>query len=197
MGTLKLLVKKTSLLGENIFYLLKNGTPPSFVKPSGQTSGISVRGTVDLILIKIIFNYFNFYSINWSHVFFESPTILSPDPGTPRYFTVGRRYAASPSVEQRAEGMFPMASSSSSPPPSPIVLRTLPCRPVVLSRRKKPLPSPKSGRLAIAGAELRLTETGRWTRSYRRGGRFPCFSYNANNKSPSPSDKVMLSCFIS
>ncbi|PAN12250.2 hypothetical protein PAHAL_2G263100 [Panicum hallii] len=89
--------------------------------------------------------------------------------------------------------MFPMASSSSSPPPlSLIVLRTLPCRPVVLSRQKKPLPSPKSGRLAVAGAEqrlLRLTETGRWRRSYRRGGRFPCFSYNANNRSPSPSDK--------
>ena len=46
---------------------------------------------MDLILMKIIFNCFNFYSINWSHVFFESPTILSPDPGTPRYFTVGTR----------------------------------------------------------------------------------------------------------
>ena len=128
---------------------------------------------------------------------FRKPHRLNLIPGPRDAAILHRRYAASPSVEQRAEGMFPMASSSSSPPPlSPIVLRTLPCRPVVLSRRKKPLPSPKSGRLAIAGAELRLTETGRWTRSYRRGGRFPCFSYNANNKSPSPSDKVMLSCFI-
>ncbi|OEL25258.1 hypothetical protein BAE44_0013724 [Dichanthelium oligosanthes] len=80
------------------------------------------------------------------------------------------------------------SSSSSSPPLSLILLQTLPCRPVLLSRHRRPFPYPKSARTAVAGAEqrlLRLPETGRW----RRGGGFPCFSYNADNKSPPPSDK--------
>ena len=38
--------------------------PLPFVKLFGMTSGASVRGTVDLILMRNIFNYFNFYSID-------------------------------------------------------------------------------------------------------------------------------------
>ena len=48
-------------MGRNIFLLSKNESPHSFVKSLGLTSGASVRGTVDLILIKKNFNYFNFY----------------------------------------------------------------------------------------------------------------------------------------
>ena len=47
--------------GNNFFY--KKGTPPLFIKPSGLASGTSVRGTARLILVRIIFNYLNFYSI--------------------------------------------------------------------------------------------------------------------------------------
>nr|TKW33105.1 hypothetical protein SEVIR_2G211800v2 [Setaria viridis] len=89
--------------------------------------------------------------------------------------------------------MFPMASSSSSSPPlSLLLIRALPSKPLLLSRHRKPFPYPKSGRIAVARAQqrlLRLPETGRWGRSWRRGGGFPCFSYNANNESPPPSDK--------
>ncbi|EER96727.1 hypothetical protein BDA96_02G210800 [Sorghum bicolor] len=81
--------------------------------------------------------------------------------------------------------MFPMASSSLSPPPlSLILLRPLPCRPVLLSRQRKPFPTVR----VEARPEQRLQRrpvTGRW----RRGGGFACFSYNANNKTPPPSDK--------
>ena len=67
-GYVKLLVKKISLLGGNIFYLSKNGTPPPFVKPVGLTSGTSVRGMVGLILMRKFFNCFNFYSIDYWHL---------------------------------------------------------------------------------------------------------------------------------
>ena len=61
-----------TLLGGNIFYLLRNGIPPPFVKSSGLasgasvrgTSGISVRGTVGLTLVRIVSNCFNFYCID-------------------------------------------------------------------------------------------------------------------------------------
>ncbi|CAL5081425.1 unnamed protein product [Urochloa decumbens] len=81
-----------------------------------------------------------------------------------------------------------MASSSLSSPCSVMLLRALPCRPVLLSRHRKPFPSLKAGSIAVAGAEhrlLRLPETGRW----RRSEGLSCFSYNANNRSPPPSDK--------
>ena len=55
--------KKTRLLGGNIFYLLKNGTPPSFVKTFDLISGTSVRDTVGLILVRKGLKCFNFYSI--------------------------------------------------------------------------------------------------------------------------------------
>ena len=65
VGMLELLVKKkTSILGGNIFLLSKNGTPPLFVKPFGLTSGTFMRDTVGLILMRKIFNCFNFNSID-------------------------------------------------------------------------------------------------------------------------------------
>jgi hypothetical protein len=64
VGMVKLLVKKTRLLGGNIFYLSKNETPPLFVKTFGMTSGTSVRGTVGLTLMRKCFKCFNFYSID-------------------------------------------------------------------------------------------------------------------------------------
>ena len=63
-GYVKFLVKKISLLGGNIFYLSKNGTPPPFVKTFGMTSGNSVRGTVGLTLVRKYFNFYNIY-IGW------------------------------------------------------------------------------------------------------------------------------------
>ena len=53
-----------SILGGNFFLLSKNGTAPPFVKPLDLTSGIFVRGIVGLILVRNVFNYFNFYSID-------------------------------------------------------------------------------------------------------------------------------------
>ena len=55
------------LLGGNIFHLSKNGTTPSFVKTFGLTSGISVRGTVGLTLVRKGFKCFNFYRIEISY----------------------------------------------------------------------------------------------------------------------------------
>ena len=55
--------KKQVFLGGNIFYLSKNRTPPPFVKLFGLRSETSVRGMVGLILVRKIFNFFNFYSI--------------------------------------------------------------------------------------------------------------------------------------
>ena len=40
------------------------GLYPSFAKPFGMTSEFSMRGTVDQILVRKGFNYFNFYSID-------------------------------------------------------------------------------------------------------------------------------------
>nr|CAB3457045.1 unnamed protein product [Digitaria exilis] len=80
-----------------------------------------------------------------------------------------------------------MASSSSSPPLLSLII--LPCRPVLLSRHSKLFPSAKSGSIAAAGVGQRLL---RWPdNGRRRGGGFPCFSYNANNKNPIPSDKSL------
>jgi hypothetical protein len=112
-------------------------------------------------------------------------------------FTVVRRtrllFSLSIRRAESVEGMFPMASSSLSPPPlSLILLRPLPCRPVLLSRQRKPFPTVR----VEARPEQRLQRrpvTGRW----RRGGGFACFSYNANNKTPPPSDKVLLKRSIS
>ena len=53
---LELLVKKK--------YFGYGGTPPPFAKPFGLTSGTSMRGTVGLILVRKIFNCFNFNSID-------------------------------------------------------------------------------------------------------------------------------------
>ncbi|KAL6846144.1 hypothetical protein ACP4OV_023592 [Aristida adscensionis] len=86
----------------------------------------------------------------------------------------------------------PSSSSTSPPLVSPLLLRPLPCSPLLLSKHRKPFPSPRAGRVASAGAEQRLLrrpEAGRWSRSRRRGRGLACFSYNANNKKPSPSDK--------
>ncbi|KAJ1289660.1 hypothetical protein BS78_02G181600 [Paspalum vaginatum] len=86
------------------------------------------------------------------------------------------------------------SSSTSSLTLSPILLwRPLPCRPVHLSRHRKPFPSPRTCRVAVAGAEqrsLHLPLTSRWSRSrsWTRSGGFACL-YNSNNKLPSPSDK--------
>ena len=44
----------------------KTNLPLPFVKPFGLTSGASMRGTVGVILVKNIFNCFNFYSIEKS-----------------------------------------------------------------------------------------------------------------------------------
>jgi hypothetical protein len=41
------------------FSSIKIWTPPSFVKPFDLPSGTSVRSTVDLILMRKCFNYFN------------------------------------------------------------------------------------------------------------------------------------------
>ena len=43
-GYAEALVKKLYFFGRNIFFLSKNGPPPSFVKPFGLTSGTSIRG---------------------------------------------------------------------------------------------------------------------------------------------------------
>ncbi|WVZ64938.1 hypothetical protein U9M48_014381 [Paspalum notatum var. saurae] len=85
------------------------------------------------------------------------------------------------------------SSSTSSLTLSPILLRPLPFRPVHLWRHRKPFPSPRTCRVAAAGAEqrsLHLPLTSRWSRSrsWRRSGGFACF-YKSNNKLPSPSDK--------
>ncbi|PWZ13144.1 hypothetical protein Zm00014a_040036 [Zea mays] len=85
--------------------------------------------------------------------------------------------------------MFPMASSSlSSPPLSLILLRPLPCIPALLLRQRKQFPAVR----VEARSEQRLQRrpvTGQWRRSCRRGGGYACFSYNAKNKTPPPSDK--------
>ncbi|XP_048530430.1 membrane-embedded CAAX protease MroQ-like [Triticum urartu] len=84
-----------------------------------------------------------------------------------------------------------MASTSSSPL-SLVLLRPLPCRSLLLSKHRKPFPTPRTGRLAAsaaAGAQQRLLrppETGRWSRSSRSGRDFACLSYN---NPPPPSDK--------
>lgn len=86
-----------------------------------------------------------------------------------------------------------MASTSSSPL-SLVLLRPLPCRSLLLSKHRKPFPTPRTGRLAAsaaAGAQQRLLrppETGRWSRSSRSGRDFACLSYN---NPPPPSNKVM------
>lgn len=122
--------------------------------------------------------------------------LLNLIPAKPRDFTVRgtRLLFTSVSRAERAEGMFPMASPL--PPLSLILLRPLPCRPVLLSRQRKPSPTVR----VEARSEQRLQRrpvTGRWRRSWRRGGGFACFSYNAKNKTPPPSDKVMLKRSIS
>ena len=53
-------VKSNIILVENID---ETNLPLPFVKPFGLTSGTSVRGIVDLILVINVFNCFNFYSI--------------------------------------------------------------------------------------------------------------------------------------
>ena len=54
-------VISNKILVENID---ETNFPLPFVKPFGMTSGASVRGTVGLILVRIVFNCFNFYSID-------------------------------------------------------------------------------------------------------------------------------------
>ena len=54
-------VKSNIILVENMD---EANLPLPFVKLFGMTSGASVRNTVDLILMRNIFNYFNFYSID-------------------------------------------------------------------------------------------------------------------------------------
>jgi hypothetical protein len=154
----------------------------------------SVRtlGLQDISLIRLpLLILFSFYL--GLYVISKRPLILSPRRRRYGYFTARLHHRG-----QRAKGMFPMASSSSSSPPHLLILlRALPSKPLLLSRHRKPFPYPKSGRIAVAGAVgaqqrlLFLPDTGRW----RRGGGFPCFSYNANNESPPSSDKVMLSRF--
>ena len=56
--------KKYQDFGRNILRLSKNGSPPPFVKLFGLTSGTSVRGMAGLILVRNVFNCFNFYSID-------------------------------------------------------------------------------------------------------------------------------------
>jgi len=56
--------RKKSFLGGNILHLSKNETPSSFVKYLDLLSGTSVSSKVGLILIRNIFNCFNFYSID-------------------------------------------------------------------------------------------------------------------------------------
>jgi len=65
------LVQKISFLGGNIFLLAKKGTPPPFVKPLDLTNGTSVRSMMGLIVVRKIFNYFNFYSIDRFSLFFS------------------------------------------------------------------------------------------------------------------------------
>ncbi|XP_047047311.1 membrane-embedded CAAX protease MroQ-like [Lolium rigidum] len=85
-----------------------------------------------------------------------------------------------------------MASTSSSPL-SLLLLRPLPCKSCLLSKHRKPHPSPRTGRLAasaVAGARQWLVqppETGRWRRSLRSGRDFACSSYN--NPPPPSSSK--------
>ena len=64
VGVLKLLVKKTSLLGGNILHLSKNVTPPPFVKHLDLPSGTFARSKVDLILVRKDFNCFSFYNLD-------------------------------------------------------------------------------------------------------------------------------------
>ena len=45
-------------------HLSKNETPSSFVKHLDLLSGTSVSSKMGLILVRNIFNYFNFYSID-------------------------------------------------------------------------------------------------------------------------------------
>ena len=47
-------------------YIDEINRPLPFVKPFGLTSGAFVRDTVGLILLKNVFNCFNFYSIDFS-----------------------------------------------------------------------------------------------------------------------------------
>ena len=53
--------KSNRILVENIG---ETNLPLPFVMPFGLTSGASVRGSVDLSLVKNVFNCFNFYSID-------------------------------------------------------------------------------------------------------------------------------------
>ena len=52
-------VKSNMILVENID---ETNVPLPFIKPFGLTSGASVRGTVGLILVRNVFNWFHFYS---------------------------------------------------------------------------------------------------------------------------------------
>ena len=57
-------VKSIRILVETFCFYKKNGSPLPLVKTLDLTSGSSVRGKVCLILVKIIFNCFKFYSID-------------------------------------------------------------------------------------------------------------------------------------
>jgi len=57
-------VKSIRILVEIFCFYKKNGSPLPLVKTLDLTSGSSVRGKVGLTLVKIVFNYFNFYIIN-------------------------------------------------------------------------------------------------------------------------------------
>lgn len=115
--------------------------------------------------------------------------------------TLSRRTRATSSVSQRAlelrakKRILLMAASSSSaaaaalsPAISLHLLRPLPCRAVLLSRQRRPFPSPRAGCLAAVRAQrrwLRSPEIGRW----RRRGGYACLSFNSGNKPPPPSSE--------
>uniref|UniRef100_A0A0D9XDN9 CAAX prenyl protease 2/Lysostaphin resistance protein A-like domain-containing protein n=1 Tax=Leersia perrieri TaxID=77586 RepID=A0A0D9XDN9_9ORYZ len=78
---------------------------------------------------------------------------------------------------------------ASSPAMSLHLLRPLPCRALLLSKQRKPFPSPRTVRVAAAVRAqqrwLPSPEAGRWK---RRGG-FACESFNSGNKLPPPSSE--------
>ena len=55
--------EKNIAFGWKDFPSIKNGTPPTFVKPLDLTSGSSMSSMVNLILVRKGLNCFNFYSI--------------------------------------------------------------------------------------------------------------------------------------
>uniref|UniRef100_A0A0E0QRD0 CAAX prenyl protease 2/Lysostaphin resistance protein A-like domain-containing protein n=1 Tax=Oryza rufipogon TaxID=4529 RepID=A0A0E0QRD0_ORYRU len=80
------------------------------------------------------------------------------------------------------------AAAALSPAISLHLLRPLPCRAVLLSRQRRPFPSPRAGCLAAVRAQrrwLRSPEIGRW----RRRGGYACLSFNSGNKPPPPSSE--------